>query len=1271
MRIEPGVIMKPTALIVTSRVRGLVLIFMAALSLCITTNAWARACSNAATGNWTAAATWAVPCNAAGGPLVGDDVTIINNTTVTVDAAGLNANSVRINAGNRASTLTFAAGSSLNVVGNVTINAPTGNVTKGITVLTGALTVGGNVALTGGTSATRKVLLSASTGSITINGGLTSNSTVATSATVALTGAGTITVNGAAGVTNGDTLTIGSGRFNVTNAAGIFSNSNAAIIAATTLSSGQLAVAGALTNGATNTITISTTGSLSAGGTLTNNGTVTLSAAGTVTASGTLANTTTGTVTVGTGTVNAATFTNANVVTVSSGLISVSGAYTNTAVGDTVTISAAGGRLTVGGTLTNNGTVTAATGTVSAATFSNANLVTVSTGLINVSGTYSNTAVGKTITITGAGGRLTVGGTLTNAGSIIFSTAAGGIVNANGAFSSSGIVTNTTAGILNIGGAATVNGTFTAGTGRVVFNGSSAQTASGTALTFYNVTVSNASGVTLANNLTVGGTLTLTTGVLTTGVNTLIVTAALCAAPSVSRTGGWVSGKLQKRIPANASACTFEVGGASVYTPMTATFIAGAVAANITASSTDGDHPQISTSLLDPNLTANRYWSLTSTVAEATAFSVVFNFNASDLDTDAQPTLFKVKSYSGGAWSAPTTGTLAATSTQATGVTLAAATLKAFVIGETAPLAGSSSFNAVENLASATAGKIYTKLSGTAFSIDLVALNAARSAQNATFQGIVKVELLNASDNSAGLDANGCRSSWTVIQTLASSYQFLLANAGRKQNVPFSESRAWPNVRVRVTYPYSGSAAVIGCSSDNFAIRPLSFTGVTGGAPLNMNNAGTSGTPVAIAGSGTFTLIATTGVVGYTGSPKVDSTAISAHAGAVQNGTLSGSFPAALSASGTSTATSAFTYSEVGNFKLLGLAATAGSTTARGVYDDTFTAVDASDCTSDFSNTLVAGKYGCKFGLTSDSGYFGRFKPDHFAISAPSVTAACHTSSAFTYFGQDGVATTFTLTAQNASNATTMNYDGAWTKLPLTAWGAAPASAGSPGFGFAATGWVPSQPAAPSSTLAASATAPTGAWSGGTASVTARHQFGRSTTAPVAPTTVSITALPVDSDGVTATVASAIGSATLLYGRLRMISGQGSMVSTYTLQTQAQYWNGSYWLTNTNDSCTVYAAANALLAGSTGSTVSSVGSPISQGFGSILLSLPSSAGTATICLHLASTGSCAATAGSIGYLLGNWGGASYTYDPSASVNFGAVGLNSRGNWGFLYRRENF
>ncbi|WP_143009811.1 DUF6701 domain-containing protein [Propionivibrio dicarboxylicus] len=143
-------------------------------------------------------------------------------------------------------------------------------------------------------------------------------------------------------------------------------------------------------------------------------------------------------------------------------------------------------------------------------------------------------------------------------------------------------------------------------------------------------------------------------------------------------------------------------------------------------------------------------------------------------------------------------------------------------------------------------------------------------------------------------------------------------------------------------------------------------------------------------------------------------------------------------------------------------------------------------------------------------------------------------------------------------------------------------------------------------------------------------------------------------------------------GRLRLVSGRGSEWAPYVVRSEAQYWTGSYGQTNLADSCTTYATANIALSGTTGTTVSAVGA-LANGFGSITLGQPSAAGKATVCLDMASSsdGCTAGTPVSIDYLRGNWTDSTYTADPSATVLFGRAAQNTRGKWGFLYRRKNF
>jgi len=132
-------------------------------------------------------------------------------------------------------------------------------------------------------------------------------------------------------------------------------------------------------------------------------------------------------------------------------------------------------------------------------------------------------------------------------------------------------------------------------------------------------------------------------------------------------------------------------------------------------------------------------------------------------------------------------------------------------------------FNAFEPAtpANAVQGVVRTKVAATPFVLDIVALDVARTAVMTGFTGAVKVELLDARDNAGAVDpATGCRSSWVPMAGApARTLDFTAADKGRKPST-FGEANAWRDARVRITWPATGTPAAIGCSTDNFAIRP-------------------------------------------------------------------------------------------------------------------------------------------------------------------------------------------------------------------------------------------------------------------------------------------------------------------------------------------------------------------------------------------------------------------------------------------------------------------
>ncbi|MDT8990216.1 LamG-like jellyroll fold domain-containing protein [Curvibacter sp. APW13] len=549
---------------------------------------------------------------------------------------------------------------------------------------------------------------------------------------------------------------------------------------------------------------------------------------------------------------------------------------------------------------------------------------------------------------------------------------------------------------------------------------------------------------------------------------------------------------------------------------------------------------------------------------------------------------------------------------------------------------------------------LYTKLAGTAFSVDIVAVNG--TSVDTTSSAALTVDLVDTT-SSACPTGTGLTSTQSV--TLAS---------GRK-SASFTYAGAAKNVRVRMQQG-SGTPA---CSTDNFAIRPTAFTVSSSNANADSTGANGTAAPKIKAGAA-FTLTADTGTVGYGGTPTLDTTKASAHSGAEQTGTLAGSFTAAAaSASGNGASGTAFTYSEVGYFRLA----------ADGVVDSTFTAVDsaASDCIAgSSSNTLSGGKYGCNIGSTQSS-YFGRFIPDHFITS---VTAGC---GAFTYAGQP---LGLTVTAQNAANATTQNYSGStWAKsVTVSDSGSGPTAIACVS-GSSCTG----APVWTNATLLASTFSKGVATPAASASPAYAYQNtavgATSSYAMAAPYTLGVRAL--DTDAVTSSGFSE-GSTVIRSGRVRMRNAYGSerLSTGLSVPVAFEYYDApavatAGWRTGT-DTCTTVASSqfafvypvdtkNGLAAcrtagGSVGAKptpnlglVQPVGNV--TGWVDVTLNLGSAAAGSTCTTSNAATGysASAATAG-VPWLQYPWGGAANT-NPSARATFGVYKSP------LIYRRENY
>lgn len=477
-----------------------------------------------------------------------------------------------------------------------------------------------------------------------------------------------------------------------------------------------------------------------------------------------------------------------------------------------------------------------------------------------------------------------------------------------------------------------------------------------------------------------------------------------------------------------------------------------------------------------------------------------------------------------------------------------------FFISGGVPTPGS--FNAVGVGDNAVSGVIKTKISGQSFDLDVVALDNSGVSILTAFTRDVAVELVDASSGS-------CASYPTIGST--STVSFTAADKGRK-TVSLSESNAWSNVQARIKYP-TFSPTVIACSSDHFAIRPAGFSTVaqdatwtTAGTTRTLNANTFTGTPTHKAGQ-PFTIAATAlnagnaVTTGYSGNPVASLTSCILPASGCNNGVFSaGTFSSYLGVLTSSTAT----YSEVG-------AITATLT------DSTFASVDAADGSSAAERTI-----------TSPAFTIGRFVPDHFTVAAntPKFSPGC---SSFTYQGQPfgfGTAPVLTITGKNNSGITTLNYTGTLWKLP------ADGSTITNQTWTAASGSVSPVGALPAPVVASSgAGAGTASFSVGNPASGGGLNFQRTTANAPFNASLTLSAAIADSDGITYSgnpyILSNIGfddnnagtlnDAQIRYGRINLTNAHGSELLDLSVPMQAEYYNGSSFIANSDDNCSVSA----------------------------------------------------------------------------------------------------
>lgn len=585
-------------------------------------SALAAACVSNATGNWSTAATWAAPCNVAGGPVAADTVTIRAAHNVTVDGTRTCA-SVALNSptpNNQVTILNVGAGT-LNVTGSVTVNGGAGNRDSELQIGAGTITIGGDLTI-GGTASNARVNF-AGNGTLNVAGNFGSGA-------VFTAGTGTVNYNGAAA------QQIGTYTYN------ILKVNNAA---------------GATLTGATATTTL-TIGDLTANSVFDDGGLQ-------LTSTGTL-NLTSGTFKLGSAT--AATtfpaFATRNIaagttVEYASGVaqtVSITPAYQNLTFSGAGTKTTAAGTLSVAGdwsagsatALNTNNTVVSLSGNLAGG-----GAITQGTGLITLGGDWTNTgaftASAAGVTLTGSGKQIATGAvnitftTLTVNGTYTNNTT--GTVTVSTALSGSGTLTQGSNALLAINGTSGITNldAATNSPNLVTYSGGVAQTVKAT--TYHNLTINNASNVSLGGDTTVNGTLNFTSGNLITGANTVTI-AATGLAVTGAATSRHVVGNMAKAFPGTGS-FTYTVGDGTNYTPLAVTFFTLPTTGDLTVSLTSTDHPQTngpatSTSLVRSTQSVNRYWTLKKDAALVGVFSASATYVAGDIDVLATFSNFNV-----------------------------------------------------------------------------------------------------------------------------------------------------------------------------------------------------------------------------------------------------------------------------------------------------------------------------------------------------------------------------------------------------------------------------------------------------------------------------------------------------------------------------------------------------------------------------------------------------------------------------------------------------
>lgn len=649
-------------------------------------------------GNWSLASTWStVACGGAASavrPGAADDVVICAGHTVTMNTDGAQCNSLTISG-----TATWSAARTTNVgAGGLLMNGGT---------ITGSSTGFLNVAGAFTTLATNNIGRNNLTvsGSTTISSILNISSTTGTKIFTDLTVTGTfnnaanaaITING--NLVNNGTYTVGTGKVTFGGA------TNNTITGTSTTNFISLGINKGVSNA--NILDVQSLITLTNGGLSLTNGTLKLTNTSIsitpftidITASPYLIPATAGLwcngATVNSGNLN---WSVAGLLRISAGTVNLGNTADNRFLainGGTTQLTIDGGTFNVAGRIsrsvaTDNITFNMSAGTINVPTVSSTS-ATISPIMMDQAGS-SFTMSGGTIVIRRAGGTnlgflATAGAVGITGGTIQFGdagTPAAQTMRMNCAFSIANLSVNSanatcqlatnlsvlqsitiSSGTLNannfnisLGNSWTDNGAFTPGTGTLTLNGTGTQTITKAAgETFNNLTINKASGtVSLANNVIVNTTLTMTAGNIDCGANTLTLGTSTVSTGTLSYTAGTVIGNFKRWINSTGVGILFPVGTSSYTRSVLLTFtnlVGGTLTANFVASDPGSNGlPLTESGFSITNQFTEGYWNmLAGNGLSSTNYSIDLTGNGFISHTITPPTRVLYRANSGNPWS--------------------------------------------------------------------------------------------------------------------------------------------------------------------------------------------------------------------------------------------------------------------------------------------------------------------------------------------------------------------------------------------------------------------------------------------------------------------------------------------------------------------------------------------------------------------------------------------------------------------------------------------